>query len=346
MNEDYIQSRQLSRVILVKFQSQNQGFNNTENYDLINLILILNKFSLYFYCIVCTISNFFLIISFILRERKEIHKYHQPFYCFWNQLSIIFFCLGNVQFYGQQNLVDYSIYNCKIVNFLMHVTSSSANWTLVYGIFVLKCYVRRTLLILDRNQRFLYFLPPIILAIIYSTDLIFLDLHNISSSKNQSEYITYCGLKNFNLILFRDLIDLFVFILLPLFFILYNICFLNTPDKIIPKLKVIVPCIYAFFCFPVCLIVFFRDYQIKFKINFSYLIELFFTFFIILNQSFNLAILLTHVILSEHSRFFFKSFVCLKCIKCKFVPIEARRNSPNDILSLKELQKLNLNNLK
>ena len=38
-------------------------------------------------------------------------------------------------------------------------------------------------------------------------------------------------------------------------------------------------------------------------------IELFFTFFIILNQSFNLAILLTHVILSEHSRFFLKSFV-------------------------------------
>ena len=348
MNEDNV-IRQLSRAALISLEN-NEYFKNTQCYDSTKIISMLNNFSLYFFFTVCTISNVFLIISFQLRTNKELHKYHQPFYCFSNQLNIVFFALANFKFYDQlTSFIHYSKYSCKILTFLIHVTSTLSNWILAYGIFILKCQVRKKKDVLERNQPFLFFLP-IVLVVVYSGDLYFLDLQtinfkNISNIENHYGYVEFCGLNKFYLILLRDLIDFFAFSFIPLLFILYNICFLKTPDKIIPKLKLLIPLIYSVCCVPICVILLFRDYQIKFERTFFYLVELSFTIFVILNQTLALIVLFIHVLLSEHSRILFKRFVCFKCMKCRLVTIEIRRNSSNDVLNLKELQKLNLNNL-
>ncbi len=170
------------------------------------------------------------------------------------------------------------------------------------------------------------------------------------------------------LLVLRDLIDFFVSYVITVVFISYSLCSIKTQDAIIPKLKLIIPLSCTLFNLPISFFIFFRDYEIghfvfdKLKTSSSlpppssYLIEFFFTLSLLLYQSQIILVVLAHVFLFKHYRNVFNCVCCCKCFSCTCVEFNhgnegssssggrrrRRRNSPNDILSLDELRKLDL----
>ncbi len=147
----------------------NQTRTPSFNQAFLNFILILNACLPYFYGILGTALNLFLIVTYRLKDQKELHKHHITYFCFANQMNVVLFFLGNTFFIG------FSTLNCKLFTYLIHIFSTYTVWILANGTFVLKCQVNKQMIRLDLNRKFLLVMPFLI-GLFYSSDLFYLKL--------------------------------------------------------------------------------------------------------------------------------------------------------------------------
>ena len=376
--------RQLSRTTLVNLDFSSQPtttwitYNFTQSHEhnstllngihenklidltsetLLKFVLLINKFDPYIYGILGTILNLFLFISYLLKEQKELHKHHMPYFCFANQLTIVTFFLSNVTFLDGRRLVEISSFNCKIFTYLNHIFSTYTAWILANGTFVIKCHINKQSIRLDLNKKFLLVMP-FLFSLFYASDLFYLELSNVDGNR-------FCGVVSNNHIwlLVRDLIDFCVFNFITVCFISYNLCPIKTKDALIPKLKIIIPLVCTLLNFPISFLIFFRDYQILAynahnPTSASYIVEFLFTLAHLLSQCDSIIVVIGYVFLFKHYRNVFNCVCCCKCLRWQFFELNngrsgsrsrsksrssrARRNSPNDVLTLDELKKLDL----
>ena len=215
-------------------------YSNVDNFPLKSIKISNETFPLAI-GLIGTITNIFLIISYITRENKFINKYYYPICCLSNQINIFTFVAANILNSNNKSLINQLVYFCKIFSYINHISSCLLYWIFAIAPFIMRCHLSKLKMTLERTRVFLILLP-IFFGIIYSFDLIYLDLiavriiaHNTSKIESTN---FMCGIKDPVIVLTAHLLDLAIFYALPFIIMAYNLIRLKFPNKTLLKLKI------------------------------------------------------------------------------------------------------------
>ena len=307
----------------------------------LNMVIAANAIFPYFFGILGTMSNLFLILVYITRENKFIHKYYYPLGCLANQIYILAFFASNTANSGHRSLINYSVFYCKMLTYVFHISSSLMSWMFASMSLIMRCYLSNDNAALHKTRKMLHALP-VILGVVYSIDILYLDLLNVSKSSDKLIEQKMCGINNPKLAFVSHLIDFLVYFGLPFGFMVVN--FVQLRVVALFKLKVTMTTVSIIVCLPVLCVTLLHDYYVLKQSNCEcmspYLFEFYFTIVLILNHSFLSMSTCMNMHFNEHSREMCRAFVCFACLKCKQMKrnfMTSRRNtSAKNVLDTEE----------
>jgi len=301
---------QLSRISLLETSSSKE-------------LHLISSLYPYFGGIIGSFLNFLLIIGFLKRKNKSYQKYTLPICCAFLQLNLMAFVASNIKINSNENnmntsrlLINYSSYTCKLLSFIIHVTSSQVTWIFSMSLYVVKCYLNRNKKRLEKMFLF-YLVLAMSLCLIYSLDLFFLDLNTLSVL-NQTQEIRVCSMKDTRLLLLRDLLDFLFYFLIPFVLLFYNAFQLRPFQKLklYPKLKFVFQSFFLLIFAPNICVVLTNDFLMVLKnmnIEKNLALEWIFTLTIILNYSFILGATLMHAYFNTNTRLICYKIFCFPC---------------------------------
>jgi len=303
----YFSIIQFSRLSLITTTSSNE------------LTLINNTYP-YIYGIIGTVLNLILLTAYLKRKNKIYQKYTIPIGCFIIQVNQIAFVLAYIKFNSNQTtLLHFSTQSCKIFSFLIHVTSSLNTWLFSLCLYIVKCYINKQMEILKKIY-LVYFGFVIILSIVYSLDLIYMDLNTFKLNKthhqHQQQEYRVCSIKDLRLLLLRDCVDFLFYFVIPFIIISYNALELRPLQKHFhPRVKFVFSIFFAFIFLPNILLTIVNDFQMYFfETQETHVwLEYAFTFGLIMNYSFIIGGCLMHAFFNANTRVLLVKLFCFPC---------------------------------
>jgi hypothetical protein len=286
-------------------------------------LTLLNNTYPYIYGTIGTALNLILIIAYLERKNKIYQKYTIPISCFFFQLNLLAFVLANIKTNSNQTtLLHFSTQTCKAFSFLIHVTSSLNTWLFSLCLYIVKCYINKRMEILKKIYS-VYFGFVLILSIVYSLDLIYMDLNTFKLNKTtfahreqQQEYIV-CSIKDIRLLLLRDCVDFIFYFLIPFTYISYNAIELRPLQKryFHPRVKFFFSIFFTLIFLPNILLTLVNDFQmLLFETQVTHVwLEYAFTFGLIINYSFIICGCLMHAFFNANTRVLLFKLICFPC---------------------------------
>lgn len=276
-----------------------------------------------FYTIIGVCLNLLLITGFFKRKNKTYQKYTLPMMSLLYQLNLIVFVISNTRLNSSSRLfINYSTFTCKTFTFILHVTSSCTTWLFSMFLFVIKCYLYKNVKCLERIH-FVYFLLILKLCLINSIDFFYVDLNTIESNENQTHHNRVCTIRDFRVLLVRDIIDFLFYFLLPFFILVFNIFQLRPMQKLnlYPQMKCVFHVFFIFFFAPKICVILVNDLLVLTKNDTKHVnivLEWIFTLATMINGSFVIGGVIMHAYFNLITR-----MVCFKifCFPCYLVNI-------------------------
>ena len=301
--------------------------NQAKDNDNLTLKFIINTNLIFPYMIgiIGTVSNALLLISYKAKKNKFIEKFYMPLYLIVNQAAIVLFATGNTPLNDkQQTLADYSAYSCKFITLSFHTFSTLINWIHALVPVLLKLHLRSSIESLKRTEKFIYSLLAVF-GVIYSIDFVYLELVPITdipaTNSTQTTQTNRCGIKNVQLAILRDIIDLAVYCVLPLLLILYIMIRCELTKAFTKKIKLGIM-IFVILWVPVCVLPLYRDYQIlmnqisaDYYATHGYWVEICFTIALVLNRCIPIISSCLNAYFNKNTRVIFYRLACFLCLK-------------------------------
>ena len=321
-------------------------------YDLIgddeNAISYLNAL-IYILLPPCTMSNIFLLSVHFTRKEKNFFTYFMPQYVVAQQVSLSIFVISN--FYVGERIFASSKFACFIFAYLAHLSSSYVNWILASVPFIIRNLLNNSIrsYTFKLTMRVIYALP-LLLSVVYLVDIFYMDLTsdmrimNTTSASNVSQE-ELCTFSNIYALMLRDLIDLLFFFVFPFCFVLYNLFRLDSREKLISEMKIIMPFAFMLFCSPVVLIPIIRDVHLFLNDSIEESpTKLYFTLAQILYQIFPIFLASIDSYFNKYNRNFILQILFEKYRNAEASHLEPGnstiRESPNGEICLEELTQL------
>ena len=310
---------QLSRTSLVHFPSI--FLEKHDGYYLVKTIHLTSTYFPYIYCVISILLCFFKIIAYSTRNNKFILKYIFPIGTLAYQIDFLTFSFSNLSF--TKHLIQNSKFNCKIITFINHVSSTWLAFIFASSPNLVRLYLNQSFNKLD-NAKLVLCCLPLIISIVYCIELFYLDIINIDIESMLAVNITnstafkICGIKNTNILIIRDLLDFVVYFMVPfccLIFILYELKQLKM--EMYPRMRIILPVLFVILYCPIISVTLLRDFQLLTGTKSFYLVELVFNFTIVVNRSFIFVSYILDLYFNEHSRKIWKKLICSICFKFK-----------------------------
>ena len=222
----------------------------------------------YIYGVFGTVSNFFIMACFLKRKDKLVFRNVLPYSLFSFQASVFVFVVGNIMGSTEQKqrLIDQSTRNCKWLSYMYHISTAYFSWTIASTAFIINCWLRKSLSAIRRVKRAFAFVLPPMLALVYSVDLFSAEIihfDNSDTSDNSTVVKTFCAIDNKNMLLLRDIIDVLVYVILPLAFMIPNLAKLDRRERMLRHFGIALPLFFVVFHLPVCAVCLAKSLQIK-----------------------------------------------------------------------------------
>jgi hypothetical protein len=283
---------------------------------------IVNNTYPYIYGIIGTSLNLILLTAYLKRKNKIYQKYTVPTGCFIIQFNLLAFVLSNIKFNSNQTtLLNFSTQTCKAFSFLIHVSSGLNTWLFSLCLYIVKCYINKKMKILKKIY-FVYFGFVLILSMVYSLDLIYMDLNSFKINKTtighqEQQEFKICSIKDIRLLLLRDCVDFLFYFLVPFIFISYNALELKPLQRhyFHPRVKFVFSSFFALIFLPNILLTLVNDFQMYlFETQERHVwLEYAFTFGLIINYSFIIGGCLMHAFFNANTRVLLCKLFCFPC---------------------------------
>ena len=337
-----IQLSQLSRTYIELLHINVYDlFERDGNYAL-KAVPILNAL-IFVLLVLSTVSNIFLLYVHFSCKENNFFKYFMPQYAVMQQVSLSIFLISNF-FVGEQAIAS-SKFACFTFTYLAHICSTYANWIIASVPFIIKNLLNNSTwsFSFKLTMRVIYGMP-LFLFVVYLVDIFYMDFTGDKHKMNKTSVSNVsqeelCSFSDLYALLFRDLIDLLFFFVFPLCFILYNLLELNSQEKLIYEMKLVVPFAFTLFCLPVVFIPIIRDAHLVLNDSVDYIqIKLFFTLAQILDHFFPiyLALIVTYFNMSNR-KFTVKKYKNTETSHLESVNRTIHDDTPNDEYCLEEI---------
>ena len=313
---------QYSRVSLINVYELEHSLDANLCHLLRNILDYVNFFYPYAYAIIGSTFNFIMVIALLTRQKKSFQLYTVGIGSFVFQINLLAFALANIKLnssVSSRTLIHYSVYACKLLSFIIHITSTASQWGFAICLFVIRCYISKDKQSLKRVIQIGVPIFILLLTFVYSLDLIFLDLNPLTNVNNNETAILYCSIEDKRVLLIRDGLDFLVFFVMPYATLYYNAYRLRPMLNYYPTMKGLLPLIFIIMFLPNVLVTLVHNIQMyvdKLKAT-SLWFDVLFTLTLILNNSFFLIVTVMHAYFNKHTRYILYKIFCFPCFIVK-----------------------------
>jgi len=320
---------QYSRVSLINVYELEHSLDVDLSQIMSAILKYVNLFYPYAYFIISSTFNLLMVVTILTPQKKSVHvwpmmKSLQIRRSIVFQISILAFTLANIRLnssVSSRTLIHYSVYACKLLSFIIHITSTASQWGFAICLFVIRCYISKDKQSLKRVIQIGVPIFILLLTFVYSLDLIFLDLNPLTNVNNNETAILYCSIEDKRVLLIRDGLDFLVFFVMPFTNLYFHAYRLRPMLRYYPTMKCLFQIIFIFFFLPNMLVTTVHNVNIYFekdeKEKASLWLDMLFTLTLILSNSSFLIIVLLNAYFNTHTRHILYKFFCFPCFVIK-----------------------------